>query len=92
MWRTLRMASVRVQPQPGWPDLLSYFMSCRTCQKGFCIGVSWKDKASSPLSSVASVKRQLASHLLRAYPPHPMRAPSLPPLLYQPFNCSKKKT
>lgn len=48
-------------PQPGWPDLLSYSMSCRTCQKGFCIGVSWKDKACSPLSSVAFSKHQPAS-------------------------------
>lgn len=83
MWRTVRVASVGVHPQPGWPDLLSYSMSCRTCQKGFCIGVSWKDKASSPLSSVASVKRQLASHLLLAYPPHPPSAPSLPLLFLQ---------
>lgn len=36
-------------------------MSCRTCQKGFCIGVSWKDKACSPLSSVAFSKHQPAS-------------------------------
>lgn len=58
-------------------------MSCRTCQKGFCIGVSWKDKACSPLSSVASSKHQPA--------PPPPTAPSLPVFPF-PFSFSVPMT
>lgn len=46
-------------------------MSCRMCQNGFCIGVSWKDKACSPLSSVAFSKHQ---------PPSLSLSPLCPPL------------
>ncbi len=67
----IHYGAVIATPQPGWPDLLSYSTSCRTCQKGFCIGVSWKDKACSPLSSVAFSKHQPAS---LSPPPPPLNS------------------
>lgn len=73
--------AVTSTPQPGWPDLLSYSTSCRTCQKGFCIGVSWKDKACSLLSSVAFSKRQPAS--LSLSPPSAPPPPLVPVFLFQ---------
>lgn len=64
---------VTATPKPSWPDLLSYSVSCRMCQKRFCIGVSCKDKAWSPLSSVAFSKHQPAS-----FSPSPPNAPPSP--------------
>lgn len=65
---------VNVTPRLSWPDLLSYSVSCRMCQKRFCIGVCCKDKAWSPLSSVAFSKHQPASPPLpytHTHNPHP---------------------